>query len=85
MITFLYTSDFPGIDPFFEMEVYEIDIFNRWGQLVFSSERDGDKKWDGRISGRIAAEGVYYYVLKYKRKCWDDQVEVLKGYVTLIR
>jgi gliding motility-associated-like protein len=39
---------------------YFIKIFNRYGQLVFSS-REPAIKWDGRISGSDAEPGVYVW------------------------
>ena len=41
---------------------YSIQIFNRWGTLVFEST-DPDNNWNGTISGNEAATGVYYYVV----------------------
>ena len=41
---------------------YSIQIFNRWGTLVFEST-DPDNNWNGTINGNEAATGVYYYVV----------------------
>jgi gliding motility-associated-like protein len=41
---------------------YSIQIFNRWGTLVFESTNP-DNNWNGTISGNEAATGVYYYVV----------------------
>ncbi|RLD67146.1 MAG: hypothetical protein DRI84_03280, partial [Bacteroidetes bacterium] len=35
------------------------EIFNRWGQLVFSG--DGSERWDGRFQGNQVSDGVYFY------------------------
>ena len=54
----------------------------RWGVLVHQSEGVG-AGWDGRIGGRVAAPGVYYYILNADHSCLDaDLTEV--GEVTLI-
>ena len=41
---------------------YSIQIFNRWGTLVFEST-DPDNNWNGIINGHDASTGVYYYVV----------------------
>ncbi len=41
---------------------YSIQIFNRWGTLVFEST-DPDNNWNGTINGNEASTGVYYYVV----------------------
>ena len=38
-------------------------VYNRWGKLVYEWT-DPSKGWDGTISGRPAAEGAYYYVIR---------------------
>ena len=50
----------PGIEGFPNSR---IEIFNRWGNMVF---QDDDYKggWDGRMNGNPVAEGTYYYILK---------------------
>ena len=42
---------------------YHIQVYNRWGKLVYSSH-DPSKGWDGRINGIPAAVGAYYYVIR---------------------
>jgi gliding motility-associated-like protein len=41
---------------------YSIQIFNRWGVLVFESTNP-DNNWNGTINGNEASTGVYYYVV----------------------
>ena len=41
---------------------YKCVVFNRWGSVVFTST-DPNKGWDGKIRGKPAAEGTYYYVI----------------------
>jgi len=41
---------------------YHIDIYNRWGEHVFSSD-DPAKQWDGTFKGNICIEGVYLYMV----------------------
>ncbi len=61
-----------------------IEIWNRWGQQVFSSS-DVNKGWDGNYQGTQAQTGVYAYLIKYTTTDADAGEKVLKGNVTLIR
>lgn len=42
---------------------FHIWVYNRWGKLVYEST-DPAKGWDGKINGRPAAEGAYFYVVR---------------------
>ena len=61
---------------------FKLQIFDRWGVLVHQSEGVG-AGWDGRIGGRVAAPGVYYYILNADHSCLDADLEEV-GEVTLI-
>lgn len=39
----------------------ELNVFNRWGQIVFSSHSLVDVTWDGKFNGEILADGAYIY------------------------
>ena len=75
----------PNIDPNYPVLEYDLKVFDRWGSLVFSSEKEGDG-WDGKIAGEVANFGVYVFVFEFK---FEDQGEVfqqmLAGDVTLVR
>jgi hypothetical protein len=71
-----------------------MEIYNRWGQLVFETEgytnndSDPERNWNGLTSsGAVLAEGVYYYVLTFKYL--DDQgiprEGTRKGAINLLR
>lgn len=59
-----------------------VQIWNRWGQLVFSSN-DPTKGWDGNYQGTEAQTGVYAYLIKYTN--FKGEEKMSKGNVTLIR
>lgn len=59
-----------------------MEIWNRWGQQVFSSS-DPTKGWDGNFQGSSAQTGVYAYLIKYTTT--SNEEKVIKGNVTLIR
>ncbi len=42
---------------------YSLQIFNRWGELVFESDAI-DVVWDGRFEGEVVAQGVYVWVAR---------------------
>ena len=46
------------------INLFEISIFNRWGQLVFYST-DKNFKWNGEYRGEIQYQTIYNYVIKY--------------------
>ncbi|MDO8365661.1 MAG: gliding motility-associated C-terminal domain-containing protein [Saprospiraceae bacterium] len=71
-----------------------IEIYNRWGQLVFQTDgytnQDADREhnWNGLTdSGASLAEGVYYYVLTYTFiNDLGQQIEgVRKGAINLLQ
>ena len=46
------------------MVMFEIAIYNRWGELVFYS-KDKNFKWNGEYRGQIYYETIYNYVIRY--------------------
>ncbi len=59
-----------------------VQIFDRWGQQVYSATGYNEKKaWDGNKSGKAMNEGVYYYTIELR----DGSEDVLTGYLNLIR
>jgi len=84
-----FTPNNDGLNDFFrphnalKADQYQFKVYNRWGQLVFSS-RNWQEKWDGRINGQIQPTGVYVWMLSYTHR--DTKQPVFKkGTVTLIR
>lgn len=60
-------------------------IYNRYGTLVFNSEKDGTC-WNGRIknNGPEVAQGSYYYVIQVKRVLEEEKKEIY-GVIQLFR
>ncbi len=69
-----------GIDP--EAE-YELQIFDRWGTLIFSSN-DYNRGWNGTVENYPAPVGVYAYRLKANSR-YSIEIKELFGHVNLIR
>lgn len=61
-----------------EIEEYRMEIYNRWGTLVFRTE-EPTFGWDGAN----AIEGVYAVVVRYKSR--GQKAKIVKGSVTLVR
>ncbi len=40
-----------------------IEIYNRWGELIFRSDKGYDNPWDGTFRGRELPIDSYYYVI----------------------
>lgn len=64
---------------------YQLQVFNRWGEPVFSSQ-DVDQGWDGRHGGIPAEMGTYVWLVEYSGTVQGRQLSRrTKGYVVLIR
>lgn len=61
---------------------FELWIFNRWGQLIYS----GPSGWDGSVSGELAPTGSYTYLIQYSFPL-DGEMTTLekRGAFALIR
>jgi gliding motility-associated-like protein len=60
---------------------FQLSVFNRWGQLLFSTA-DPDRGWDGTYNGKPQPTGTYVYVVRATTLCG---VGYKKGTVELIR
>jgi len=61
---------------------YLLVIYNRWGQLVYSSH-DYIKGWDGTTNGQPLPAGTYVWTAQYEN--FERQKRSLRGVVVLIR
>ena len=57
-------------------------IFNRWGQLMFSTTKLNEG-WNGKFAGIDQSGGIYVWMIQAITK--DNQVINKKGTVALIR
>jgi gliding motility-associated-like protein len=57
-------------------------VYNRWGQLVFSTSTDGHG-WDGKVNGQYQSNNVYVWMVKAVD--YNGAPFFKKGTVTLIR
>lgn len=68
-----------GIDP----TSYTLQIFNRWGALVFETN-DINDFWDGTFKGEICPDGTYTWKIRFGSKYNGDYFEYV-GHVSLLR
>ncbi len=61
---------------------FNLQIFNRWGQMVFSS-KDILEGWDGKLNGEVCPEGEYVWVIFYEDNKKTKTSN--KGLITLLR
>jgi gliding motility-associated-like protein len=63
---------------------YKMEIFDRWGELIFTSDKL-TVGWDGRVKGTqtIAQEGVYIY--KIMVTTLEGDKKYFTGHVTLLK
>jgi gliding motility-associated-like protein len=65
-----YLESYPGAT---------VDVYNRYGQAVFSSV-GYDVDWDGTVNGKALPIGTYYYVINPK-----NGRKIITGSITIIR
>lgn len=51
----------------FWIEDFELYVFNRWGEIAYSSQ-DKNFKWDGSVNGQIYPNNVYNYLIRLTDK-----------------
>lgn len=70
------------------IERIDFQVFNRWGNLVFSTQ-DPSINWDGKTNeGENVAEGTYFYICKVFEQRVDGAVlrtKPLSGYIEVMR
>lgn len=58
-----------------------VEIYNRWGQLIFSTNGYNDSNaWDGTFNGEPVSSAVYYYFINL-----GNGTDIFKGTVTVVR
>lgn len=85
-----FTPNGDGLNDAFEvknlcpLKTYQVKIYNRFGQLVFSSN-DISKHWDGTFNGTPCDASTYFYYLKAEAEQAEAPEIKQKGDVILIR
>jgi gliding motility-associated-like protein len=72
-----------GVDPMEDVAEMNLQIFNRWGQLVFESNVPQQRWLGNATNGNECTAGVYYYIAKGKDRCGKSFEAT--GTVSLVR
>jgi gliding motility-associated-like protein len=59
---------------------FEISVFNRWGQILWVSEKGYPVQWDGRSRGEDLPVDSYHYVIDL-----HNGSRLIVGTVTIIK
>jgi gliding motility-associated-like protein len=73
--------------PYRFVETVDMQIFNRWGNLVYQTSNP-DILWEGlnQNNDKECPDGTYFYVCTVDQICLEGtEQRVLKGFITLIR
>ena len=65
-----------------DIQVVEIQIFSRWGELIFETT-DPNQRWDGNYEDEPAASDVYVYSIRLVNGIGERGTR--KGDLTLLR
>ncbi|WP_439482877.1 gliding motility-associated C-terminal domain-containing protein [Cyclobacterium plantarum] len=76
-----------GLNDYFKPKLrgitdFEMHIFNKWGELVYSAFSQEDAGWDGRLKGQLSPNGNYVYKINYVTV--DGEPGTQTGVFTLI-
>lgn len=83
-----FTPDDNGINDVFKpsvigMQNYSFEIFNRYGQLIFSTN-DEQMGWNGSYKGKVCTNDTYSWKISYTNEL-TQKYEVKTGQVLLLR
>ncbi len=86
----IFTPNDDGVNDVFRPEgnclsfiSYEMRIYSRWGEMVFSTSSFEDT-WDGTYKGKELPTDVFVYVIEYKETVGNTPI-LLEGEVMLLR
>ena len=83
-----FTPNGDGVNDTWELDFLDkypsvqVDVYNRWGELLFHSDVGYPVPWDGKFEGVDAPVGTYYYVIDLKDGDFPDPIS---GPITIIR
>mgnify|MGYP003634266883 FL=1 len=83
-----FTPNGDGDNDLWELDFLEkypsatVEVYNRWGDLLYKSTDGYKTPWDGVYNGEPVPVGTYYYVIDVKS---SDFPEPISGPVTIIR
>ena len=83
-----FTPNADNLNDLFEVVTYgvtgyNLEIYDRWGKLIFNNNGVMNDYWDGTFGGQPLPEGVYVY--KLRADISDGDVRNFQGTITLLR
>ena len=81
-----FTPNFDGMNEKFEIlgnvECFynKLQIIDRWGMVIFETDKPGSDFWDGKVNMKAVPEGVYHYILSGKKYSRTGMVTIIKAY-----
>lgn len=87
-----FTPDGDGKNDIFQpvtqrnsLKPYLLNVYNRWGQLIFTSSEPGTG-WDGTLNSDPCPEGLYTYFIQYREDKIESSATISqRGTVLLLR
>jgi gliding motility-associated-like protein len=73
----------PVISSGYDLTEYSLDIYNRWGERIFTS-LNSEIGWDGTYNGSLTQDGTYTWKISLKIIGIDDRKEYV-GHVNIVR
>ena len=81
---FSENSVFRPVLNYFHPDFYELQIFNRWGELIFET-KDVNQGWDGTYNDILVPDGVYVWKITGAPVSNDSDVRTYTGHVTVLK
>jgi gliding motility-associated-like protein len=87
----VFTPNGDGVNDYFfprqflskQLVKFHMEIFNRWGELIFTTDNINGRGWDGKFNNQAQPSGVYVYMIDAIADGMSE--EKIHGNVTLIR
>jgi gliding motility-associated-like protein len=86
LIPTAFTPNADGLNDFWEIITFTkykeavVEVYNRWGQRMYTSTGANYIPWDGTFEGKPVIAGTYVYYLRLNKK-----LDAMKGTVTVVR
>lgn len=85
----VFTPNGDGINDIFQAKAQSLEYFhgvilNRWGRKVYEWD-DPQGGWNGKIHGKYASPGTYFYVITAKGREIETKKYTKKGALLLVR
>lgn len=83
-----FTPNGDGSNDYWELDFLEkypsasVEVYNRWGDLIYKSKDGYPEPWDGTFEGEPLPIGTYYYVIDLKDGDFPDPIS---GPITIVR